>query len=232
MELAHVLDARGLEVGHAADDGVLVGMGRERVVVDDLGEAAVRLVLHPLPAFLLDHLTLGLERRVLDTERRHPVRLEPQRERQVLLRHGLPEDRRVLGGVGVALPTDRRDVRGVCLGLHVLAALEHHVFEEVRKAGPPGLLVLRSDVVPERHMDDRGRVILEQDDTQPVGQRVVIELERRRPDGRGRARCLEGSRHDPDGQHGGRNRPGEHTCHCDDYGRPCACLQRNGTSGG
>ncbi len=38
VELAHVLDRRRLEIGHAADGRVLVRMRRERVVEDDLVE--------------------------------------------------------------------------------------------------------------------------------------------------------------------------------------------------
>ena len=179
-EIAHVVDRRRLEVRHAADRRVLVGVHRERLVVDDLVQPAVRLVLDAHPALFLDDLALGLEDLLVDAQRRHAVGLEPQHQRQVLRRHRLPEHRRVFVGVGVALPADARDVRRMPFGLDVLRALEHHVLEQVREAGAARLLVLRTDVIPELGVHDRRRVVLEQDHLQPVGQRRhrVIELGR------------------------------------------------------
>ena len=157
-------------------------MRRKRLVVDDLVQPAERLVVDPHPALFLHHLALGREGVLVDPERRHPIRLEPQRQRQVLRRHRLPEHRLVVVGVGVALAADRRDVRRVRLGLDVLRSLEHHVLEEVREAGAAGLLVLRSDVIPDLQVDDRRRVILGQHDGQPVRQRrdLVLQLGRTR----------------------------------------------------
>ena len=134
-EIAHVLDRRRLEILHAADGRVLVGVHGERLVVDDLVQPAVRLVLDPHPALFLDHLALGLEDLLLDPERRHPIRLEPEHQRQVLRRERLPEHRGVFVRVGVALPADARDPRRMAFGLDVLRALEHHVLEQVREAG-------------------------------------------------------------------------------------------------
>src|SRR5688500_15312824 len=70
------------------------------------------------------------------------------------------------------------------IGLDVLGALEHHVLEEVGEAGPPRSLVLRPDVIPHRHVDDRGRMILREDHAQTVRQRGYLILELRRTDGR------------------------------------------------
>ena len=162
-ELAHVVDRRRLEILHAADRRVLVGMHGERLVVDDLVQPAVRLVLDPHPALFLDDLALGLEDLLVDPQRRHAIGLEPEDERQVLRRERLPEHRRVFVRVGVALPADARDQRRVPFGLDVLRALEHHVLEEVREAGAARPLVLRADVVPDLGVHDRRRVILEQD---------------------------------------------------------------------
>ena len=88
----------------------------------------------------------------------------------------LPEHRRVLVGVGVGLAADRRDDRGVLLGLDVLRALEHHVLEEMREAGAARLLVLRADVIPELDVHDRRRLVLVQDDDQAVGQHQALVL--------------------------------------------------------
>ena len=61
IEIAHVLDRRRLEILHAADRRVLVGMRRERLVVDDLVQPAVRLVVDPHPPLFLHHLALVRE---------------------------------------------------------------------------------------------------------------------------------------------------------------------------
>ncbi len=53
--------------------------------------------------------------------------------------------------------------------------LEHHVLEQVREPGLAGDLVLRADVVPEVDRDDRGEVILGDDDSQAVGEALVAE---------------------------------------------------------
>ena len=94
--------------------------------------------------------TLGLELLLAHLERRHAVGLEPEHERQVLRRHRLPVDRRVFVGEGVGLAADARDPRRMLIGPHVPRALEHQVLEQMREAGAARLLVLRSDVVPER----------------------------------------------------------------------------------
>ena len=107
-------------------------------------------------------------------------------QRQILRRHRFPEHRLVVGGVGVALSADRGEHRRVRLGLHVLRALEHQVLEQMREAGAARLLVLRSDVIRQVHVHDRRRVILGQDDGEPVGQRRDLILELRRTRRRGR----------------------------------------------
>ena len=122
VEVAHVLDRRRFEIRHAADRRMLVRMHQERVVVDDFREPAVRLVLDAHPALFLDDLALAPERRVVDAQRRHAIGLEPQHQRQVVRRQRLPEDRLVLGRVGVAAAADARDERRVRLGLHVPAS--------------------------------------------------------------------------------------------------------------
>ena len=202
-EIADVGDRRGLEILHAADRRVLVGVDRERLVVDELVQPAVRLVVDAHPALFLDDLPLVLEHVLFDAQRREAIGFEPQHQRQVLRRHRLPEDRRVFVGVGVALPADARDPRRMPLGLDVLRALEHHVLEQVREAGAAGTLVLGPDVVPHFGVHDRRGVILEEHHLQPVRQRRhrVIELGRPRRRARARVRRHErGERH----QHGGK----------------------------
>ena len=57
----------------------------------------------------------------------------------------------------------------------MLRALEHQVFEEVRKAGASRHLVFRADVIPDVDRDDWEGVILVDQHIEPVGQRVLSE---------------------------------------------------------
>ena len=62
------------------------------------------------------------------------------------------------------------------LGLgDVARALEHDVLEEVGEAGLALHLVLGADVVPEVDRDDRGEVVLGDDDAQAVVEALVAE---------------------------------------------------------
>ena len=49
------------------------------------------------------------------------------------------------------------------------------MLEEVREAGMARPLVLRPDVVPEVHGDNRARVVFVDEDVESVGQRVLGE---------------------------------------------------------
>ena len=77
MELAHVGNRGGFEIDHAANRRVLVGMRRERVVEDDLGQPAVGLVLDAHAPLFFHDLALAPERLVIDAQRRHAIRFEP-----------------------------------------------------------------------------------------------------------------------------------------------------------
>ena len=74
----------------------------------------------------------------------------------------------------------------------VLAALEHHVLEQVREAGLAPLLVLAADVVPEVDRHDRCGPIRRDHDAQAVRQPMALEADlrhaflRNRCDGRAR----------------------------------------------
>ena len=159
-------------------------MHGEGVLVDDLGQPAVRLVLDPHPTLFLYDLALGLQRGSIDAKTRHAVRLEPEHQRQIVGGHGFPEHRRVIVGVRVALPPDSRNHRRVLFGPHVFGAFEHHVLEEMGETGPAGALVLRSHVIPELQVRDGRRMILEQDHGQAVLERRDFVVQRRWAHGR------------------------------------------------
>ena len=62
----------------------------------------------------------------------------------------------------------------------VLGPLEHEVFKEVGETGSAGLLVLRPDVIPDIHGDDRDVMVFVDDDVETVGERAFGEGKRER----------------------------------------------------
>src|SRR5262249_10294931 len=143
-------------------------------------QPSVGLVVDPHAPLFLDHLALVREGVLVDAQRGHPIRFEPQGQRQVLRRHRLPENRLVLGRERIALAAVRRDVGRGGRRQHVLPSLEDQVYEEVRKSSTAGLLFLRTHVVRKIHGNERRRVTLGELEGQPVGQRrnVVLQLRR------------------------------------------------------
>ena len=136
-ERADVLERGGIEVGHRADRRVMVRMVLgEEVGLQLLLQRAVRPVVVRPALLVLDHLALVVQ--VLLGERveqgRHPVRLEPQAQLQLVGGQRLE----VVGPVQPGRPVhraagglDERDVLG--LG-DMPRALEHDVLEEVGEA--------------------------------------------------------------------------------------------------
>jgi hypothetical protein len=55
----------------------------------------------------------------------------------------------------------------------MLRSFEHQVLEEMRETGMPGMLVLRSDVVPDVDRHNRTRVILMEEHVESIAQRVL-----------------------------------------------------------
>src|SRR5207245_9732197 len=59
----------------------------------------------------------------------------------------------------------------------MLGALEHHVFEQVRKTGTPGYLVGWADVVPQVDRHHWQAVILRENYFQAVGELVLLKFD-------------------------------------------------------
>ena len=185
VELAHVIDRRRLQILHAADRRVHVGMNRERLGVDDLVQAAVRLVVDAHPALFLHDVAFRRERVLVYPQRRHSIGFEPQDHRQVLRRQRFPEHRFIVGRIGIALAADAGNHRRVLLRPDVFRALEHQVLEKVREACASRFLVLGADVIPKLQVHDRRRMVFFQDEREAVCQSRDLVLQLRRPD-RGR----------------------------------------------
>ncbi len=178
-ELADVLERRGVEVLERADERVV-----ERVLrrIRQRGEAlppgAVRLVVDRPAALVLHDVALGVE--LLLRHRReqpaHAVGLEPERDRELVRRHGLEVVRAVEPGRPVQRPAGTLHELEVLVRRDVRRSLEEHVLEQVREAGASGALVRRADVIPEVDRDERRGVVFRQGDAEAI--RKTIGLER------------------------------------------------------
>ncbi len=171
-----VLQGGGVQVGHRTDGRVVV---RVAVGVDHgrqlLERRAVGHVVVALAALVLDDVPLVLHGLFVERgeQRAHPVGLQPERELQLMGRHGLE----VVGALEA-----RGAVEGAAGALHQLevavpldlrGALEHQVLEEVSQARTALDLVAGTDVVPEADRGDRGQVVLGEDHPQAIGQAVL-----------------------------------------------------------
>ena len=136
------------------------------------------LVFHALAPFVADDVLLVGQRRLVDLLEQvsHAVRLEPERELELIRRNGLV----VVGAIVIGRPVQVARAGGlehakVRVRRHVLRALEHHVLEQVCKPGPARLLVGRADVIPEIDADHREPTILAEDHFEPVRQLVFLD---------------------------------------------------------
>ncbi len=179
-ERGHVIEAGRVQVLHRADRRVVVGMlRREDRRHELLVERAVRPVVVALALLVLDHLALVVEVLLVERveQRRHPVRLEPEADLDLVRRHRLEVVGAVEVGARVVDPAGPLH-DGHVLGLpDVARALEHEVLEQVREAGLAGLLVLGADRVPEVDGHDRREPIGRHDQAQPVLEAVLRELD-------------------------------------------------------
>jgi hypothetical protein len=138
----------------------------------ELGRHPVGRHLVVLPALVAHHVALVVELLLGQgvQQEPHPVGLQEQHPLQVVRRDDLEVVGAVLVGRGVQVAAGLRHVPEVHVVADVLAALEHHVLEQVGEAGPARLLVLAADVVPHADADDRDGVVLVDEDIQAVGE--------------------------------------------------------------
>ena len=164
-----------------ADDVRVVRMAlRKERVKHRLFDDAVRLVLDALaPLVSHDVLLIGEAGLIDDVEEiAHAIRLEPQRQLELVRRHRFEVVRAIeIGGAVDVAAAGAFDGLEVRVGRHVLRRLEHHVLEEMREPGAAGLLIRGADVVPQIHRHERQPMILRQDHIQAIRQREFFEVD-------------------------------------------------------
>ena len=199
---------------------------RKEGVVKRLFGHAVRLVLDALPPLVAHDVDLIRERLLIDDVEQiaHPIRFNPQGELQLIRWDGLE----VVRAIEVGRAVDVGRARGLeqlemCVGGDVLRPLEHHVLEEVCKAGPSRCLVGGPDVVPEVDGHHRQPLVLGENHLQPVRQGKCLMLEPRRVRSRrGLGAGLGvGDLHRPQGHHA---EPRNEDYHQNRFARTHSCL--------
>jgi len=175
-EVLHIVQRGVLKVLVRADRRVMVGVALGVQGRHEVGEGlAVGRVLVALAALVAHHLALVVELCLVEHREQvaHPVRLHEQRQRELVGGHRLE----VVGAVGVGgavdAGADGLQGREVLAGA-VVAALEHQVLKQVRKAGEPLGLVFGSHMVPELHVHDGGGAVGGGDDVEAVVEGVAL----------------------------------------------------------
>ena len=156
------------DVAHPADDVPMIGMGHDGRGPDVLAEDAVVVVLDGHPPLRGDDAALGLEDLRDERQALHPVGLHV--DHGLERRGGEPVRVRgqVVGRIGVIRAAPELhpavELSGPVLG----GPVEHHVLDEVGRAGQARPLVARADA-EERVQGDVGDVVvLEEEDLKPV----------------------------------------------------------------
>ena len=184
-EGANVFDGGVVQVGHAADGRVMVGVFGEGGGAQIFLQVTVGLIFDTDAALFLDDLTLGFKIFLGDVEAAHAVGFEPQDSFEIVAGEGLVEIGGVVAGFSVVETADGFNDAGMLFSGDVRGTLEHQMLEEMGEAGMAGLFVFRADVIPDLKIDDWDGVIFEKDDLQAIGQGVHGVGEFRRHDVRG-----------------------------------------------
>ena len=144
-------------------------------VFENFVRLSIRLIIHAQAPLFLDRAALVVEIRLRDSQRPHAVGFEEQRHVELIGRHALVIIRRVVAGGAVHVAAVHVHEDQVFAFAHVLRALEHHVFKEVRKSRVACLLVSRSDVVGDAERYRWRRMVFREHDAQTVLQRVLLD---------------------------------------------------------
>ncbi len=163
-----VVAPHALQVGHIADDFVMIAVHAEGRRADGLAELKERLILAALPLGD-DHRALGFDLLLGEGAVDHAVGLQAQGQVNFIGRHGLEVRRPVHVGEGVPMATLARDGFVQHVGGELGCALELHVLHPVRDAGDAGDFIARADAIPHPVADDRRGVDLLQHHLQAVG---------------------------------------------------------------
>ena len=182
----HLVEGGRFEVGQVAVEvvgvvPVLVGVLRH----DQPGEAAVGAVQHVRLDLVLDHVLLVLEVLLGHRQPAHAVGLGPQHALERVRGYQLEVVGVVEAGRAIDQPAIGLDEAYEFHLAEVCRPLEHHVLEQVRKAGAAARLVAQADVVVHANRDCGCGVVRRQHHAQAVAE---PEVRHGYVDGAGRGR--------------------------------------------
>ena len=156
---------------------MVIAMALGEEVFEDLVAQQAEGIVVALALLVLDDAALIIELflRHRIEQMSHAVALEHQDAIERAGRHGLE----VIGAIGAGGAVDVGSAHLLDVfepvGGGVLGAVEHQMFEQMREAGLARGLVLRADVVPHRHADQRRLAVFMDDDGEPVVERELLE---------------------------------------------------------
>ena len=172
----HVLQPHGLQIVHPAHDRPAVGVGGERRGADLFPQVRGRFVRGALPALFHHDLPLGQKVFFGQQRMRHAVGFEFQKQVEMLHRGAL-EIHRVVGRRERVVPSAAflDEARELALAVSRRAA-EHQMLQQMRNARQARPFVARADAIPDLQRGDRGAVVFQDEDRQPVVEDVFRNL--------------------------------------------------------
>ena len=159
IERQRVFAVQLLDFLAPADGWPAIGVIEVQCRHDLLGQPRFRIVGDPHVVFLEHDVALRQHVLVLEDQAGHAVGLELHHAGQLLARHALEIAGIVNRGEGVLVAADAQHGPGKFAGRMFGGALEHQMFEKMRKAGFTRRLVGGADLVPD-HLGDDGRAVI------------------------------------------------------------------------
>ena len=175
-KILHIIQAGRVQILLRTDGHPVVRMRpRKQRLLNVPLRHPVGPVLVALPPLVLHHIPLRVKTLLVQRiqQKPHPVRLQPQRQLQVVGRHILPVVRAVARGRPVQRGPDFLQ-RLKMTALVVPRPPEHNMLKKMGKPGAPRLLVFGTDVIPDIHRRHRNGGIPVQDDIQAVGEGMLF----------------------------------------------------------
>ena len=148
-------------------------LGEQRFLNDIFGQAVGLIIA--LALLVLDNGALIIELFLgyRAEQMAHPVAFEEERAVNRCGRHGFEIIGAVKPGCTVEIGRTNLLKRLEKVARRIFRAVEHQMFKQMRKTGFAARLILRSDMIPDRHRNHGCLAIRMNDDTETVGQREL-----------------------------------------------------------
>ena len=178
-----LLQRDALEVLHEPDRVPAVGAALEGLQIEGLVHRTLDVVVDAEATLLHDDAALLLQVLRRDGQVGHPIGLEIEHHGQRLLRKVVQVRRHVARGEAVRGAAMAFDHVVEHPGAVLLAAVEHHVLEEVRDARGTGPLVARAGAEEDVRRDHRRRPVDVHQQPKPVVERELLDRDADSRDG-------------------------------------------------